>query len=116
MKLFHISKQSNIDRFIPRKSKEIWGYKKYVWAISEKMLHNYLFPRDCPRICVGMDVAVSLSEWIVEEDTRDKEALIFISEDWNSLIDWFGTFYLKYCTYFICCQKCLILRINLKEA
>ena len=82
MKLFHISEHGNIDRFIPRKSKKMWGYKEYVWAISEKMLHNYLFPRGCPRICVGNEVAASLSEWIAEEDARDKKALIFISENW----------------------------------
>jgi len=50
--LFHISEDGNIDIFYPRPSpsyyKEIW--RDCVFAISGKLLHNYLLPRDCPRV------------------------------------------------------------------
>lgn len=83
MKLFHISEKNNIAEFVPRKSKQIWGYKEYVWAISEKMIHNYLFPRDCPRICVGDEMIKPLKDWIDKRRVKDKRALVFISENWE---------------------------------
>lgn len=83
MKLFHISENGNIDEFVPRKSKQIWGHKKYVWAISESMIHNYLFPRDCPRICVGGEMIKPLTEWMDKRGAKDKRALVFISENWE---------------------------------
>jgi hypothetical protein len=52
IKLFHISEEPNIKIFIPRPSpSEIKGVKgDVVFAITEKLLHNYLLPRDCPRV------------------------------------------------------------------
>jgi len=83
LKLFHISEKGDIDEFIPRKSKQIWEYKEYVWAISEAMVHNYIFPRDCPRICVGNEVITHLSDWVDKEEISDKKALIFIPTSWE---------------------------------
>jgi len=52
IRLFHISQDPNIKIFIPRPSpSEINGLKgNVVFAISERLLHNYLLPRDCPRV------------------------------------------------------------------
>ena len=83
LKLFHISENSGIKEFIPRKSKQICGYKAYVWAISESMIQNYMFPRECPRICVDSEMATPLSKWIEEKDVENIKALIFISNDWE---------------------------------
>jgi hypothetical protein len=51
-KLFHISEQPGISIFTPRPSPShfvnITG--DVVFAISEELLHNYLLPRDCPRV------------------------------------------------------------------
>lgn len=51
-KLFHISQQPGISIFTPRPSPSrfdnITG--DVVFAISEELLHNYLLPRDCPRV------------------------------------------------------------------
>ena len=46
--LFHISEDSGIAEFVPRRSK----YTEYpvVWAIDAARLRNYLVPRDCPRV------------------------------------------------------------------
>lgn len=83
LKLFHISEKGDIDVFIPRKSKQIWDYKEYVWAISESLIHNYLFPRDCPRICVGQKQINLLTEWIDKKDIEDTRAFVFIAEHWE---------------------------------
>ena len=46
--LFHVSEESNIERFEPRAS----GYADgpVVWAIDGGRLRNYLVPRECPRV------------------------------------------------------------------
>ena len=52
MKLFHISEEPEIKIFHPRPSPQFYDSVKgdVVFAISEKLLHNYLLPRDCPRV------------------------------------------------------------------
>lgn len=47
-KLFHVSEEQDIEKFIPRYSPHT--NKPVVWAISEDKLASYLLPRDCPRI------------------------------------------------------------------
>jgi len=50
--LFHVSEEAGIPIFEPRPSpsffKAITG--DVVFAIDGKLLHNYLLPRDCPRV------------------------------------------------------------------
>jgi len=51
-KLFHVSDEPGIELFEPRPSPsffaEITG--DVVFAIEDRLLHNYLLPRDCPRV------------------------------------------------------------------
>lgn len=51
-RLYHISETSHINRFDPRPSpsyfEEITG--DVVFAVTGNRLHNYLLPRDCPRV------------------------------------------------------------------
>ena len=51
-KIFHVSEKPNIKLFKPRPSpSKIKGLNKdCVFAIADELLHNYLLPRDCPRI------------------------------------------------------------------
>jgi hypothetical protein len=51
-KLFHISQQPSISIFTPRPSPSHFDNVTgdVVFAISEELLHNYLLPRDCPRV------------------------------------------------------------------
>jgi len=51
-KLFHVSEETGITRFNPRPSpSELPGITgDVVFAISGRLLHNYLLPRDCPRV------------------------------------------------------------------
>jgi hypothetical protein len=46
--LFHVSEEAGIERFEPRHA--VGVEVPVVWAISEARLHNYLLPRDCPRV------------------------------------------------------------------
>ena len=51
-KIFHISETGGIDIFQPRPSpSKIANLNEdVVFGISDKLLHNYLLPRDCPRV------------------------------------------------------------------
>ncbi|HEY0602108.1 MAG TPA: hypothetical protein VGD58_04310 [Herpetosiphonaceae bacterium] len=50
--LFHISDQPGITRFEPRPAPgpNPTQTGAMVWAIDQQHLHNYLLPRDCPRV------------------------------------------------------------------
>lgn len=50
--MFHISEEPGIKIFNPRPSPQFYDSIKgdVVFAISDKLLHNYLMPRDCPRV------------------------------------------------------------------
>ncbi len=52
VRLFHISETPGITTFIPRPSPadSIRIKEDVVWAITDTLLHNYLLPRDCPRV------------------------------------------------------------------
>ena len=50
--LFHVSDRPGITRFEPRppplSNTTFTG--RMVWAVGQRLLHNYLVPRDCPRV------------------------------------------------------------------
>ena len=46
--LYHLSEESGIERFEPRVTDD--ASEPVVWAIDAARLHNYLVPRDCPRV------------------------------------------------------------------
>ena len=87
LRLFHLSEEENIQKFEPRISKEQWNYKKYVWAISEEKLHNYLLPRECPRICINLEHSKIPKAWLRKNKANNRRAIIFVSKDWNERIE-----------------------------
>jgi hypothetical protein len=52
--LFHVSEDGTIGRFDPRPlpsgAAGVAPDERVVWAIDAAHLHNYLLPRDCPRV------------------------------------------------------------------
>src|SRR5882672_7298067 len=46
-RIYHVSETAGIARFEPRADAE---GRLRVWAIGESRLHNYLLPRECPRV------------------------------------------------------------------
>jgi hypothetical protein len=51
-RLFHVSEEAGIQIFEPRPSPSFFKAitNDVVFAIDGKLLHNYLLPRDCPRV------------------------------------------------------------------
>lgn len=51
-RLFHISEDPNIEIFVPRPSPAHFDqlHGDVVFAINDQLLHNYLLPRECPRV------------------------------------------------------------------
>src|SRR5688572_4970713 len=51
-KIFHVSEEPGIEVFHPRPSPQVYeaitGH--VVFGINDKLLHNYLLPRNCPRV------------------------------------------------------------------
>ncbi len=52
MRIFHVSERPDITLFQPRSSPSYFADIKgdVVFAIADRLLHNYLLPRDCPRV------------------------------------------------------------------
>ena len=52
-RLFHVSDLPDIPRFEPRPVRldhPLELDRPVVWAVEERLLYNYLLPRDCPRV------------------------------------------------------------------
>lgn len=52
-RLYHVSEEADITIFEPRPPNPANANapnRPVVWAIAERLLHNYLLPRDCPRV------------------------------------------------------------------
>ena len=52
-RLYQVSDRPDIPRFEPRPARAdhpVADLPPVVWAIGERLLHNYLLPRDCPRV------------------------------------------------------------------
>lgn len=52
-RLYHVSEDPDITHFEPRLPGEHNPSRlgrPAVWAVEERLLHNYLLPRDCPRV------------------------------------------------------------------
>ena len=78
MKLFHLSDDPAIIRFEPRPSD--YTSMPVVWAIEDARLHNYLLPRDCPRVCICAGegtTAVDRARWL-----GDAKAVIAVEAAW----------------------------------
>lgn len=86
-RLFHISEDENISQFTPRISKKQWNFEKYVWAINEKKWHNYLLPRECPRICIDTQQSNILSDYLKPQIIEHKKAMLFAPASWEEKID-----------------------------
>jgi len=72
MRLFHVSEEGNIDKFVPRipYRQDMDKSKGLVWSLTEPSLPTWLTPRDCPRI-----------GYRVKEDTTAEDIERFFSSD-----------------------------------
>jgi len=89
LKLFHVSEEPGIALFTPRPSPQIYSNIKgaAVFAISDEMLHNYLLPRDCPRVCYYAktdSLQADIGRYIGD---TDKKFIITVEESWLERIN-----------------------------
>ena len=76
--LFHISEEPGIEVFEPRASQ--YTSEPVVWAITADRLHNYLLPRDCPRVTYYAGPETSAAD--VEHFLGSSRAVVAIESDW----------------------------------
>lgn len=53
-----------------------------VWAVDEAHLHNYLLPRDCPRVCFRPVESTSLEDRERLMGGSDAQAVVAIESGW----------------------------------
>jgi hypothetical protein len=76
--LFHVSEEPGIDRFVPRPSALVDS--SVVWAIDEGHLHNYLLPRECPRVTFYAGPTTTASDRA--RFLRSGQAVVAIETGW----------------------------------
>jgi hypothetical protein len=78
-RVYHVSETSGIERFTPRESSD--GIDR-VWCVSGARLHNYLLPRDCPRITFYAAETTSAADATRFFPNRDAEAVVAVEKRW----------------------------------
>lgn len=87
MRLFHVSEEPDISKFVPRipTRQDVDQSKGLVWAINEKCLPNFLTPRNCPRVTYHCN----------ERTTEDDKNRYMSSKTTNHVVaiehKWFST-------------------------
>ena len=81
MRLFHVSEQGGIERFMPRSATLNPDAGPFVWAVDEAHLANYLLPRDCPRVTFGTSASTSEADRL-RFGVRDQTRIIVIEMAW----------------------------------
>ncbi|RDC56313.1 hypothetical protein DU508_11960 [Pedobacter chinensis] len=76
-RLYHVSENPSIKRFEPRPSPSHYESitSEVVFAITDKLLHNYLVPRDCPRVT-----------FYSKHDTSQHDKEVFLSKNSSSYV------------------------------
>ena len=87
-RLFHVSEEAVITRFDPRPSpSELPGLESdVVFAISGKLLHNYLLPRDCPRVTFYKTAKTTQADKDQFFGTSSAEFIIIVESGWYQRI------------------------------
>jgi hypothetical protein len=75
--LFHVSEEAGIQGFEPRPSSYA---EPVVWAINEARLHNYLVPRDCPRVTYYAGRETSAAD--VDRFLGSSAAVVAVESGW----------------------------------
>jgi hypothetical protein len=78
-RVYHVSGTSGIERFTPRESSD--GIER-VWCVSAARVHNYLLPRDCPRVTFYAAETTSEADARRFLPDRDAEAVVAIEQRW----------------------------------
>jgi hypothetical protein len=78
-RIWHVSETAGIARFEPRADAE---GRNRVWAIGESRLHNYLLPRDCPRVTFHATATTSPADRARFFSVSATESVVAIERGW----------------------------------
>ena len=78
MVVYHVSEEANIGVFEPRSG--VTANEPLVWAIDEERLHNYLVPRDCPRVTFYAGPTTTIADR--ERLLGSSQAVVAIESHW----------------------------------
>ena len=79
-RIWHVSEEPGIERFEPRI--DAAEGRQRVWAIGESRLHNYLLPRDCPRVTFYAGPATSADDRARFFSVSAAESVVAIERGW----------------------------------
>lgn len=87
-KIYHVSEDGNIEAFKPRPSPSKFPNinGNVVFGINNKLLHNYLLPRDCPRVTYYAGIKTTKQDKIKFLGQSTADFVIAIEAKWFSLI------------------------------
>lgn len=85
--VYHISEKGDIEIFHPRPSPSFYSaiLGNVVFGITKALLHNYLFPRDCPRVTYYAGPHTSLPDR-QRFLTGNAEYVLTVEQDWVARI------------------------------
>lgn len=76
--LYHVSESDSIDVFEPRPAEG--HHAAVVWAIHDERLHNYLLPRDCPRVTYCANTNTTADD--IERYLGESHAVVAMESRW----------------------------------
>ena len=84
MKLYHVSEEPGIGIFEPRPSPQVYDKitGDVVFAINDEMLHNYLLPRECPRVTYYANADSTQNDIDTFIGNSKKKYIVNIEEGW----------------------------------
>lgn len=87
-RLFHISEEPAIEIFEPRPSPSDFAAitSNVVFAISGELLHNYLLPRQCPRVTYYQIPGTSAADQMEFFGSSSADFIITVPSDWYESI------------------------------
>lgn len=78
-RIFHVSETPAITRFEPRPDAQ---GRECVWAIGDSRLHNYLLPRDCPRVTYYANSATTDADRATFFSASEAQSVVAIEHGW----------------------------------
>ena len=87
-RIYHISEDGNITTFKPRPSPSLFEglTDDVVFGIEERLLHNYLLPRDCPRVTFYAGTNTSAEDRQAFMHTATAEYVVIIEAAWLPVV------------------------------
>lgn len=88
IRLYHVSEDSSIKLFEPRPSPSHYESiaSEVVFAITDKLLHNYLLPRDCPRVAFYSKHDTSQSDKEIFFGKNSSDYVVAVESKWHDVV------------------------------